>query len=68
MPKRDYTGLRQFCEEIRSAEMPIAWFTSGLKIVDIANPHAKEVASFIAPGTRRGRAVSEQRFVSIRVD
>ena len=50
MPKRDYTGLHQFCEEIRSTEIPIAWFARGLKIVDIANPHApKEVASFLPP-------------------
>jgi hypothetical protein len=49
-PKRDYTGLHQFCEEIRSTEIPIAWFARGLKIVDIANPHApKEVASFMPP-------------------
>jgi hypothetical protein len=47
-PKRDYTGLHQFCEEIRSTEIPIAWFARGLKVVDIANPHtAKEVASFM---------------------
>jgi hypothetical protein len=50
MPKRDYTGLHQFCEEIRSTEIPIAWFARGLKIVDIANPHApQEVASFMPP-------------------
>ena len=50
MPKHDYTGLHQFCEDIRSTEIPIAWFARGLKIVDIANPHApKEVASFMPP-------------------
>jgi hypothetical protein len=49
-PKRDYTGLHQFCEEIRSTEIPIAWFAHGLKVVDIANPHAPvEVASFMPP-------------------
>jgi hypothetical protein len=47
-PKLDYTGMHQFCEEIRSTEIPIAWFAHGLRIVDIANPHApREVASFI---------------------
>ena len=30
-PKRDYTGLHQFCEEIRSTEIPIAWFAHGLR-------------------------------------
>ena len=61
-PKRDYTGLHQFCEEIRSTEIPIAWFARGLKVVDIANPHApKEVASFMPPVSARRRARSEQR-------
>jgi hypothetical protein len=46
--KPDYTGLHQFCEDIRSTEIPIAWFAHGLRIVDIANPHApREVASFM---------------------
>ncbi len=49
-PKPDYTGLHQFCEDIRSTEIPIAWFAHGLSIVDIANPHApREVASFMPP-------------------
>jgi hypothetical protein len=48
--KQDYTGLHQFCEEVRSTEIPIAWFAHGLRIVDIANPHApREVASFMPP-------------------
>jgi hypothetical protein len=47
-PKVDYTGMHQFCEEVRSTEIPIAWFAHGLRIVDIANPHApREVASFM---------------------
>jgi hypothetical protein len=46
--KPDYTGLHQPCEEIRGTEIPIAWFAHGLRIVDIANPHApREVASFM---------------------
>jgi hypothetical protein len=49
-PVEDYTGLHQFCEEVRGTEIPMAWFAHGLKIVDIANPHApKEVASFLPP-------------------
>jgi hypothetical protein len=49
-PKPEYTGLHQPVEDIRSTEIPIAWFSRGLKIVDIANPHApKQVASFMPP-------------------
>ncbi len=60
--KPDYTGLHQSCEEIRSTEIPIAWFAHGLRIVDIANPHApREVASFM-PDVPQGRqARAEQR-------
>jgi hypothetical protein len=48
--KQDYTGLHQFCEEVRGTEIPIAWFAHGLRIVDIANPHAPhETASFMPP-------------------
>ena len=49
-PKQDYTGLHQFSEEVRGTEIPIAWFAHGLRIVDIANPHApRETASFMPP-------------------
>jgi hypothetical protein len=49
-PKPEFTGLHQFCEDIRSTEIPIAWFSHGLRIVDIANPHApRQVASFLPP-------------------
>jgi hypothetical protein len=49
-PKRDYTGMHQPCEDITSTEIPIAWFAHGLRIVDIANPHApKQVAKFLPP-------------------
>jgi hypothetical protein len=48
--KPEYTGMHQFCEEVRGTEIPIAWFAHGLRIVDIANPHApREVASFMPP-------------------
>ena len=48
------SGVRhchQPCEEVRGIEIPVAWFAHGLRIVDIANPHApREVASFMPPG------------------
>lgn len=58
-PKRDYTGLHQMAEQVRGTEIPIAWFAHGLKIVDIANPHApKEVASFLPPVPKGADRVS----------
>ena len=53
-PTRDYSGCHQPCEIVTGTEIPVAWFARGLRIVDIANPHApKEVAWFMpdpAPG------------------
>jgi hypothetical protein len=49
-PAPEYTGCHQPCEEVRGTEIPIAWFARGLRIVDVANPHApREVASFVPP-------------------
>lgn len=47
-PQPPFTGCHQPCEDVRSTEIPVAWFASGLRIVDVANPHApREVASFL---------------------
>ena len=49
-PTRDFTGCHQPVEDVRGTEIPVAWFAHGLRIVDIANPHApREVASFMPP-------------------
>ena len=40
-------------------EIPVAWFAHGLRIVDIANPHApREVASFLPPVPEGANRVS----------
>jgi hypothetical protein len=42
------TGCHQPCEKVTGTEIPVAWFAHGLRIVDIARPHApKEVAHFL---------------------
>jgi hypothetical protein len=47
-PAPPHTGCHQPVEIIRSTEVPVAWFWNGLRVVDIANPHApKEVASYV---------------------
>jgi hypothetical protein len=46
----EYTGCHQPCEDVTGTEIPVAWFAHGLRIVDIARPHApREVASFVPP-------------------
>jgi len=42
------TGCHQPCEKVTGTEIPVAWFAHGLRIIDIARPHApKEVAHFV---------------------
>ena len=47
-PQPKMTGCHQPIEKIRGTEVPVAWFAQGLRIIDIANPHApREVASYV---------------------
>jgi hypothetical protein len=49
-PQPEFTGCHQPCEEVRGTEIPVAWFAHGLRIVDIARPHApREIAFFVPP-------------------
>jgi hypothetical protein len=49
-PQPEFTGCHQPVEHVRGPEIPVAWFAQGLRVVDIANPHApKEAASFVPP-------------------
>jgi hypothetical protein len=58
-PQPEFTACHQPCEEVRGTEIPVAWFAYGLRIVDIARPHApREVASFVPDPTGGGRVCS----------
>lgn len=58
-PQPEYTGCHQPCEDVTGTEIPVAWFAHGLRIVDIANPHApREVASFQPPVPEGAQRVS----------
>ena len=47
-PQPEFTGCHQPCERVTGTDIPVAWFSYGLRIVDIKNPHApREVASFV---------------------
>lgn len=53
-PQPEFTGVHQPSEVFTGAEIPVAWFACGLRVLDFANPHApKEVAWYMpdpAPG------------------
>src|SRR6266436_6245913 len=47
-PQPEFTGCHQPCERVTGTDTPVAWFAHGLRIVDIAKPHApREVAHFL---------------------
>jgi hypothetical protein len=47
-PEPEFTGCHQPSERVTGTEIPVAWFAHGLRIVDIARPHAPvEVAHFL---------------------
>ncbi len=51
------TGCHQPVETIEGTEVPCAWFAQGLRVIDIANPHAiREVAHYV-PDSRSGKRV-----------
>lgn len=53
-PVPTMTGCHQPCEKVTGTEIPFAWFSNGLRIIDIANPHTpREVAHFV-PDTPEG--------------
>ena len=62
------SGCHQPIETITGTEVPAAWFASGLRVIDIANPHAlREVAHYlpeVPPGA--GRVSSNDVFVDAR--
>jgi len=47
-PQPEFTACHQPAEKVTGTEIPVAWFAQGLRIVDIARPHAPcEVAHFL---------------------
>lgn len=52
-PQPEFTGCHQPAEQVYDTEIPVAWFAHGLRVVDIANPHApREVAHFLPPAPK----------------
>ena len=47
-PQPTMTACHQPCEKVLGTEIPCAWFSQGLRIIDIKDPHAmREVAWFV---------------------
>ena len=64
IPMPPETGCHQPVEVVRSTEIPVAWFSEGLRIVDIANPHAPRDVAYFKPDPPEGckRALANDVF------
>ncbi len=64
IPMPPETGCHQPVEVVRSTEIPVAWFSEGLRIVDIANPHAPKDVAYFKPDPPEGckRALANDVF------
>jgi hypothetical protein len=51
------TGCHQPVEKIEGNEVPAAWFSNGLRILDISNPHAIRDVAYFIPDTGSGKRV-----------
>ncbi|HEY3845924.1 MAG TPA: hypothetical protein VGL95_02280 [Acetobacteraceae bacterium] len=62
------TGCHQPVETITGTEVPAAWFASGLRVIDIANPLAMRQAAWWMPDAPSGaqRVCSNDVFVDAR--
>jgi hypothetical protein len=67
-PQPPMTGCHQPCEKVTGTEIPVAWFAHGLRVVDVANPHApREVACFL-PDPPPGQARVQSNDVTVDDD
>lgn len=64
-PQPIMMGCHQPSEIITSTEIPVAWFAQGLRIIDIADPHApREVAHYV-PDPAPGAKVAQSNDVTV---
>src|SRR3989338_6574453 len=52
----EFTGCHQPCEEVTGTEIPVAWFAHGIRLVDIADPHAPREVAHFRPAAPEGHA------------
>jgi hypothetical protein len=54
-PQPPHTGCHQPCEKITGTEIPVAWFAMGLRVVEIARPHAPKEVAYYLPDVPEGQ-------------
>jgi hypothetical protein len=59
------TGCHQPCEKVMGTEIPVAWFAHGLRIIDIARPHAPREVAYYMPDVPQGSARVQSNDVTV---
>jgi len=55
-PQPEFTGCHQPSEKVTGTEIPVAWFAHGLRLIDIARPHAPREIGHFLPDPPEGSA------------
>lgn len=64
-PQPEYMGCHQPSEVITSTEIPVAWFAKGMRIVDIANPHAPREIAYYVPDPAPGAKMAQSNDITV---
>ena len=64
-PQPPATGCHQPSEIVTGTEIPVAWFAHGLRIVDIADPHAPREAAHFHPDPADGAGRIQSNDVTV---
>lgn len=59
------TGCHQPCEKVTGTEIPVAWFAHGLRIIDIARPHAPKEVAYFMPDVPKGSTRVQSNDVTV---
>jgi hypothetical protein len=59
------TGCHQPCEKVTGTEIPVAWFAHGLRIIDIARPHAPKEVAYFMPDVPEGSSRVQSNDVTV---
>ena len=53
-PRPTTTGCHQPCEKVTGTEIPVAWFTHGMRVIDFSNPHSPREGAWYLPAPTQG--------------
>lgn len=54
-PRPERSGCHQPVEEFEGTEVPVAWFSEGVRVIDFANPHRPGEVAYLVPDPLGGQ-------------